>query len=168
MDERCRIHHLERRCCFAQRDDVSLSFWQAPPTLELAEMQRVVLERVIAEHGRLMALTLFRFVHSQPSALRDAVLRWKFEDIARLVDGSLTAHALVIEVPGFASMFVHASATALGALMRSKVRTKVFSEPQSAARWLAEQREGGARPGEVEALSSLVAHIVERLRESWP
>lgn len=131
-------------------------------------MQRVVLERVIEEHGRLMAMTSFRFVHSQPSAVRDAVLRWKFEDIARLVDGPLCAHALVIQVPGFASMFVHATATALGALMRSKVRTKVFSEPLSAVRWLAEQRSGGARPGEAEALSSLVAHIGERLRESWP
>ncbi len=163
MDSRCRIHYIDSRCCFAQRDDVTLSFWQAAPTPELVDTQRSVLERVIRLHGKMLSMTSFRIADFDTKLMRDSTIQPKFEALTKLVDGPLIAHALVVEGTGFGAALLRSSATSLAFLMRSKVSTKAFDTPQPAARWLAARRPGGEVIGEGAVLESFASHIVERM-----
>lgn len=166
MDARCRIHHIDDRCCFAQRDDVTLSFWSGPPTADRIDTQRAVLERVIRLHGRLLSMTSFRIADLDMKVMRDGTIQPKFEALAKLVDGPLIAHALVVEGTGFAAAILRSSATSLAFLLRSKASTKVFETAQPAARWLATRRVGGEVEGEGAVLESFSSSILERMRES--
>lgn len=164
MDARCRIHHIDERCCFAQRDDVTLSFWSGPPTAELIDTQRSVLERAIRQHKQILSMTSFRIADFDMKLMRDGTIQSRFEALAKLVDGPLVAHALVVEGTGFSAAILRSSATSLAFVLRSKVSTKAFDTPQSAARWLASRRPSGEVDGEGATLESFVTVILERMR----
>lgn len=109
-------------------------------------------------------MTSFRIADLDMKLMRDGTIQPKFEALAKLVDGPLVAHALVVEGSGFAAAILRSSATSLAFLLRSKASTKVFDTAQPAARWIATKRPNGEVEGEGAVLESFSNTILERMR----
>lgn len=155
MDTRSKIYHLDDCCCFGARDDITLSLWRGLATIDRVMAQRDVLERTLRQHPRVYSLTAFRIEDMSMSNVLEPSVRAEFEKLAKMMDGPLAAHALVISGSGFIAATVRSAATSLGLLMRNRVTHKVFDHFVDGARWLPTQRSGGAKPGEIDAVESL-------------
>jgi hypothetical protein len=163
MDIRGKIHYIDEACCFASRDDVTLSIWRGKPTPERLKHQRKVLEDSIKRYDRIWSLTAFRPSGADFSSFRADETRPHFDALAKLVDGHLYAHCLVVDGTGFVAAVIRSSATSLGFLFRNRVKTKTFEEPYAAAKWLVSTRETGPKPGESEAVEAVVREMNLRL-----
>ena len=132
MDIRGKIHFVDEACCFASRDDVMFALWRGQPTAERLQHQRKCLEDAIKKYDRFWSLTAFRPENTSFSAFRAEDIRPQFDALAKLVDGHLHAHALVVEGGGFAAALIRSSATSLGFLFRSRVKTKSYEDVYTA------------------------------------
>lgn len=168
MDIRGKIHYTDEACCFATRDDVTLSMWRGQPTIDRLQHQKKVLEDAVKKYDRLLSLTAFRTATVDLGAFRGDELRPHFDALAKLVDGHLFAHTLVVEGTGFVASLIRSSVTSLGFVLRSRVKTKSHEDVMSAGLWLVGTREGGAKPGEPEGVSSVLTEMNLRLDARAP
>lgn len=166
-DHSSQIHYLDGDCCFAQRADVSLSIWRRPPTPERVEAQRAALQSMLLTHPKILAVTAFRQVDMDMRRVIDRSTQREFEAVAKLVDQRLVAHALIVEGRDFAAMFVRATVSSLGFLMRSQGKAQVFERARDAIEWLVRQREQPVEPLEAPALVAWWAEL-ERAMTSPP
>jgi hypothetical protein len=155
MDARSKIHHIDEACCFAARDDVTLSIWRAEASPSRVIAQRAVLERTLRLYDRVYSLTAFRAADMSMGQFTDAKLRVEFEKLGKMMDGPLAAHALVIIGTGFIAATVRSASVSMAMVMKQRVNNKVFDDLYTAARWLPTARPEGAKPGEVDAVEAL-------------
>jgi len=156
IDTRSKIHHVDERCCFGARDDVTLSIWRGAPTMDRIMAQRSVLERCLARYDQVYSLTAFRSVDMSMGQFSDDRLRAEFDKLGKMMDGALVAHALVIIGSGFIAATLRSAAVSLGMVIRSRVVMKSFDDIYAGGRWLVSQRKGGARPQEAEGVEALL------------
>jgi hypothetical protein len=163
MDARCKIHHVDERCCFATRDDVTVSVWRGIPTMDRIVAQRSVLERTLRLYDKVYSLTAIRASDMSMGQFSDDKMRVEFEKLSKLMDGSLVAHALVILGTGFIAATLRSVTVSLGMIMRSRVAGKSFDDVFAGSKWLVTQREGGPRAGEHDALDGLLRTVNAQL-----
>jgi hypothetical protein len=156
IDVRSKIHHVDECCCFATRDDVTLSVWRGPASFERIQAQKNVLERILRLHDRVYSLTSFRAEDIGMKQFTDDKLRVEFDKLGKLMDGPLAAHAMVIGGTGFVAATIRSAATSMGLLMRNRVSHKIFDDLIVAGRWLPTQRAEGPRPAEQDAVEALL------------
>lgn len=164
-DPRSKIHHVDERCCFASRDDVTLSIWRAAPTMDRIVAQRSVLERCLSRHDQVYSLTAFRAVDMNMGQFKDEHLRGEFDKLGKMMDGPLVAHALVIIGTGFVAATLRSATTSLGMIMRSRVTTKSFDDLHAGGKWLVTQRKGEPRAQEAESIDALLRSMTTQLDE---
>lgn len=156
MDARSKIHYVDDACCFGARDDVTLSVWRGAATPASVAAQRAVLERTLRLYDRVYSMTAFRAADMSLGQFTDTKLRVEFEQLGKMMDGPLAAHALVITGTGFIAATVRSASVSMAMVMKQRVNNKVFEDVVAAARWLPSQKPDGAKPGEVDAVEALV------------
>ncbi|MFO0563543.1 MAG: hypothetical protein U0269_36300 [Polyangiales bacterium] len=165
VDTRSKIHHVDDRCCFGSRDDVTLSIWRGAPTMDRIMAQRSVLERCLARYDQVYSLTAFRSVDMSMGQFSDERLRAEFDKLGKMMDGPLVAHALVIIGTGFIAATLRSATVSLGMVIRSRVVTKSFDDIYAGGKWLVTQRKGEARPQEAEGIEALLRSMTAQLDE---
>ncbi len=168
MDARSKIHHVDDRCCFASRDDVTLSIWRGSPTMERVTAQRSVLERTLRLYDRVYSLTAFRAADMSMGQFTDEKMRMEFDKLVKLMDGPLAAHALVVVGTGFIAATLRSATVSLGMMMRNRIPNKAFDDVFTAGKWLVAQRLDGARPGEDSAVDALLHAMSSQLDARAP
>jgi hypothetical protein len=163
MDARSKIHHVDDRCCFASRDDVTLSIWRGAPTMERIIAQRSVLERTLRLYDKVYSLTAFRAADMSMSQFTDDKLRLEFDKLGKMMDGPLAAHALVVIGTGFISATLRSATVSLGMLMRNRIPNKSFEDVFTAGKWLVAQRADGPRPAEDTSIDALLRAMSAQL-----
>lgn len=163
MDARSKIHHVDDRCCFASRDDVTLSIWRGAPTIDRIMAQRSVLERTLRLYDKVYSMTAFRASDMSMGQFTDEKLRAEFDRLGKLMDGPLAAHALVVIGTGFIAATLRSATVSLGMLMRNRVPNKSFEDLHAAGKWLVAQRAEGPRGGEEAAVDGLLRTMQTQL-----
>ncbi|MDP3277482.1 MAG: hypothetical protein Q8Q09_20010 [Deltaproteobacteria bacterium] len=141
MESQSTIAHIDEACAFGARENVTFSLWHGIPTVARVKAQRALFDRLLRTHDKLYSLTLFRLEAFSFKAMADSLVRPEFDAIARMLDGKLAAHTLVVEGDGFAAATVRSAATSVGFVFRSRVVSKSFNELGPAVQWLLSTRE---------------------------